>query len=62
MQVRFGCPARGGSYPFDMPENTIHMTCSRTPKAIERRLSKGGDVKPTFGDGEPEPRETAEPA
>jgi hypothetical protein len=28
-----------------MPETTIHMTCSRTHKAIQLRLTKGGDVK-----------------
>ncbi len=28
-----------------MPETTIHMTCSRTHKALELRLTKGGDVK-----------------
>ena len=28
-----------------MPETTIHMTCSTTHKAIELRLTKGGDVK-----------------
>jgi hypothetical protein len=28
-----------------MPETTIHMTCSRTHKTLELRLTKGGDVK-----------------
>ncbi len=28
-----------------MTETTIHMTCSTTHKAIELRLTKGGDVK-----------------
>ena len=45
MLVRFDCPACGGSHSFDMPETTIHMTCSRTHKAIQLRLTKGGDVK-----------------
>ena len=45
MLVRFDCPACGASHSFDMPETTIHMTCSTTHKAIELRLTKGGDVK-----------------
>ena len=45
MLVRFDCPACGGSHSFDMPETTIHMTCSQTHKALELRLTKGGDVK-----------------
>ncbi len=45
MLVRFDCPACGTSHSFDMPETTIHMTCSKTHKAIELRLTKGGDVK-----------------
>ncbi|MCH8147627.1 MAG: hypothetical protein IH987_06470 [Planctomycetes bacterium] len=45
MLVRFDCPACGGSHSFDMPETTIHMTCSRTRKVIQLRLTKGGDVK-----------------
>ncbi len=28
-----------------MPETTIHMTCSRTHKALQLRLTKGGDVR-----------------
>jgi len=28
-----------------MPETTIHMTCSRTHKILELRLTAGGDVK-----------------
>jgi len=28
-----------------MPETTIHMTCSRTHKVVEIRVTKGGDVK-----------------
>lgn len=45
MLVRFDCPACNGSHSFDMPETTIHMTCSRTHKTIQLRLTKGGDVK-----------------
>lgn len=45
MLVRFDCPACGGSHSFDMPETTIHMTCARTHKTLELRLTKGGDVK-----------------
>ncbi|MCH7926336.1 MAG: hypothetical protein IIC51_12460 [Planctomycetes bacterium] len=45
MLVRFDCPACGGSHSFDMPETTIHMTCSRTRQVLQLRLTKGGDVK-----------------
>ena len=45
MLVRFDCPACEQSHSFDMPETTIHMTCSRTHKTMELRLTKGGDVK-----------------
>ena len=51
MLVRFDCPACGTSHSFDMPETTIHMTCSTTHKAIELRLTKGGDVKTAIVDG-----------
>ena len=45
MLVRFDCPACGQSHSFDMPETTIYMTCSRTHKALQLRLTKGGDVR-----------------
>lgn len=45
MLVRFDCPACGGSHSFDMPETTVHMTCSRTRKTLQLRLTKGGDVR-----------------
>ena len=45
MLIRFDCPACGGSHSFDMPETTIHMTCSRAHKVLELRLTKGGDVR-----------------
>lgn len=45
MLVRFDCPACGVSHSFDMPETTIHMTCSRTGKVLKLRVTKGGDVK-----------------
>ncbi len=53
MLVRFDCPACGGSHSFDMPETTIHMTCSRTHKTLQLRLTKGGDVRSSIvGDQE----------
>lgn len=52
MLVRFDCPACGISHSFDMPETTIHMTCSRTHKVLELRLTKGGDVKSRIVEGE----------
>ena len=45
MLIRFDCPACNQSHSFDMPETTIHMTCSRTHKVLEIRVTKGGDVK-----------------
>jgi len=56
MLVRFDCPACGRSHSFDMPETTIHMTCSQTHKALALRLTKGGDVKASVVDEqEPSP-------
>ncbi len=51
MLVRFDCPACQTSHSFDMPETTIHMTCSRTHKVLELRLTGGGDVKSRVLDG-----------
>jgi hypothetical protein len=45
MQVRFKCPACNGSHILDMPETTIHMTCSTTGKHLELRLGVGGEVR-----------------
>ena len=45
MQVRFDCPACKRSHVLDMPETTIHMTCSVTGKHLELRLGLGGEVK-----------------
>lgn len=45
MLVRFDCPACGGSHSFDMPETTIHMTCSRTHKVLKLRVTASGDVR-----------------
>ena len=35
-----------------MPEMTVHMTCGQTGRAIEVRLTGGGDVKPRLIDEE----------
>ena len=51
MLVRFDCPACKGSHSFDMPETTIAMTCSRTHKVLELRLTQGGDVRSKILDG-----------
>ena len=51
MLVRFDCPACGGSHSFDMPETVIHMTCGRTHKAMQLKLTKGGDVRATIVNG-----------
>ncbi len=45
MLIRFDCPACGGSHSFDMPEMTIHMTCSRAHKTVAIRVTPGGDVR-----------------
>lgn len=45
MQVRFHCPACNSSHVLDMPETTIHLTCSKTGRLMELRLGTGGDVK-----------------
>ena len=50
MLVRFDCPACGGSHSFDMPETTVHMTCSRTAKVLSLRLTAGGDVRSSIVD------------
>ena len=34
-----------------MPETTIAMTCSRTHKVLELRLTQGGDVRSKILDG-----------
>ena len=44
MQVRFTCPACKGSHVLDMPETTIHMTCSRTGKHLSLKLREGADI------------------
>jgi hypothetical protein len=51
MLVRFDCPACHLSHSFDMPETTISMTCSRTHKVLELRLTQGGDVRSRILDG-----------
>lgn len=51
MMVRFTCPACKQSHTFDMPETTIHMTCSRTNQALQLRVTKGGDVKAAIVNG-----------
>lgn len=45
MNVRFLCPACGGHHVLDMPETTIHMTCSASNATLRLRLGGGGDVK-----------------
>ncbi len=45
MQVRFTCPACKGTHIADIPETTIFMTCATAHKAVQLRLTPGGDVK-----------------
>lgn len=62
MLVRFGCPVCGESHSFDMPETTIHMTCSRTGRVLRLKLGLGGEVRPTVvgenGESDDEEAET----
>ncbi|MCK6456872.1 MAG: hypothetical protein L6Q92_10130 [Phycisphaerae bacterium] len=65
MQVRFLCPSCNTSHVLDMPETTIHMTCSRTGAHLELRLGLGGEVKARIlsdaaGGSEEEPGESEE--
>ena len=50
MLIRFDCPSCGKSHSFDMPETTIHMTCSTTHETIQLRLTAGGDVRSSIVD------------
>lgn len=59
MQVRFQCPACKGAHVLDMPETTIHMTCGKTGKSLELRLTQGGDVKSRIIGAEEEEESTA---
>lgn len=52
MQVRFTCPACKKSHVLDMPETTVHMTCSSTGAHLKLRLGAGGEVKPTLLDAD----------
>lgn len=59
MQVRFTCPACNESHVLDMPETTVHMTCSKTGKTLEMRLVGGGEVKArVLGDKEEQEQAT----
>lgn len=42
-----------------MPETTIHMTCATTHRALELRLTPGGDVKARVLDERGNPIESA---
>lgn len=48
------------SHSFDMPETTISMTCSRTHKVLELRLTQGGDVRSRILDGSGEAEASGE--
>lgn len=53
MQVRFTCPACRRTHVADVPETTIHLTCSTSHRVIRVRLTVGGDVKAAVvGQGE----------
>ncbi len=59
MQVRFDCPVCKRSHVLDMPETTIHMTCSQTHKVLSVRVTKGGDARAEIVDGDQEPTDHA---
>ncbi|MCK6482958.1 MAG: hypothetical protein HUU22_16310 [Phycisphaerae bacterium] len=56
MQTRFYCPACRSHHVLDMPETTIHITCSRTGKHLRLDLGVGGEpvVKILADDGSEE--------
>jgi hypothetical protein len=60
MQVRFTCPACKQSHVLDMPETTIHLTCSRTGKHLSLTLGLGGEVKARIVGAKPAEVEEAE--
>ena len=43
MQTRFFCPACRSHHVLDMPETSIHMTCSRTHRHMRLDLGVGGE-------------------
>jgi hypothetical protein len=53
-------PACKKSHVLDMPETTIHMTCSQTGKHLKLRLGLGGDVKAQIVDGSGKVAQAAE--
>lgn len=55
MQTRFKCPACKGSHVLDMPETTIHMTCSSTHRQMRLELGVGGEPVVTLLTDEGEP-------
>ncbi len=59
MQVRFPCPACGGTHWFDMPETTIHMTCGRTGKTLRLKMANTDVRASIVGDEGAEPVEAA---
>lgn len=56
MQTRFFCPACKSHHVFDMPETTIHITCSTTHRHMRLELGVGGEPVITLltEDGEPD--------
>ncbi|GMU25083.1 MAG: hypothetical protein AMXMBFR13_51540 [Phycisphaerae bacterium] len=60
MQVRFSCPACQRTHVADIPETTIHMTCSVTARVLQLRLTAGGDVKAKVVGSEPALAEAGE--
>jgi predicted RNA-binding Zn-ribbon protein involved in translation (DUF1610 family) len=45
MQVRFSCPKCKKTHITDIPETTVHMTCTACGSTLRLRLTPGGDVK-----------------
>ena len=43
MQTRFLCPACKTHHVLDMPETTIHITCSQTHRHLRLDLGVGGE-------------------
>lgn len=54
MQTRFLCPACKSHHVLNMPETTIHITCSKTGRHLRLDLGVGGEPQVTLltDDGE----------
>lgn len=59
MLCRFPCPHCQKTLIIDMPETTIHQTCTSCRRTLQLRLTPGGDVKAAVVDAKGQPIEKA---